>query len=75
MYLICEYYGERPHSRDLHIRKLEGNFAAVGGAINTTICLFKGKLYDHPTPDINKRDLSKICPTCRRLYKKAIASK
>lgn len=59
----------------MHIRKAEADYAAVGGAFNKALCSFDGILHDHPMPTITHRNLSTICPTCRRLYKKAIANK
>lgn len=80
MYLICEYYGEKPRKRNVHIRKVEplssgAYYVAVGGAMNKALCPFEGILHDHPVPAIDYRDISPICPTCRRLYKKVISAK
>lgn len=42
----------------------------LGGRHGTALCKFTGKLYDHPTPAFEKRDISGICPKCLSTYKR-----
>lgn len=75
MYMITESY-ERA---ELHIREVhpkEGTseyYASVGGRTHTALCTLTARFHDHPTPHIRDRDLSSVCKTCLKRYKKAVA--